>query len=134
MWDALASLIASLVATAIQRARKVRVTVHLGYLQGNVACYFVNVTNLSPSRDVEITRVWFATTPKLEVLNLERLLLKRLRPDESWETWVPVDQVPQFDRPYAGTRARVQLSSGKAVRSINRRDVPPFGIVPGGGK
>jgi hypothetical protein len=125
--------IASLATAVVQGWRKVRVTVHRGYLVGSSdEQLFINVTNLSPKREVEVIRVWFATSPNVEVFNPARPLPKRLRCDESWETWTPVSQLPSLDLPYAGRKARVQLSSGKTISSMDRKDVPPYGNVPGG--
>ena len=56
--------------------------------------YFIVVTNLSRQREVEVTHVWFETTPRLDVLNPDRPLPKRLKLDEQWATWIPVSQVP----------------------------------------
>lgn len=125
--------IASLANSIVQSWRRVRVTVHRGYFVGSSdEQFFINVTNLSPKREVEVTRVWFATSPDVEVFNPARPLPKRLRCDESWETWIPVSQLPSLDIPYVGRRARVQLSSGKTISSIDRKNVPPYGNVPGG--
>ena len=125
--------IASAATTIIQSWRRVRVSVHRGYLVGSPEeCLFVNITNLSPKREVEVTRVWFATSPNAEIFNPRRPLPKRLRCDESWETWIPANQLPALEIPYAGRRARVQLSSGKVIPSVDRKNVPPFGNVPGG--
>jgi hypothetical protein len=121
------------VATFLNR-RNVRLTVHqavhLG-LQRN--CYFLTVTNLSRDRDVEITHVWFATTPEVHVLQAERPLPARLNPDQSWETWVEADQVPS-QVPDAYSLGRVRLSSHKIITSHENENVPPYGAIPGGSK
>lgn len=60
------------------------------YFQGGpVPFYFVKVTNLSSARDVVITHVWFEAAPTVHPLLRERPLPQRLRPDETWEAWIP---------------------------------------------
>ena len=57
-----------------QRRRHVRVMVHRAFFQVPDApeCFFIKVTNLSSSREIEVTHLWFATEPRVEVLNQER--------------------------------------------------------------
>jgi hypothetical protein len=115
--------------------RSVRVWIHKAFPLGTrpaQLCYFVNVTNLSPARSVEITHVWFEHVPPVYFHNLARPLPKRLAPDESWETWVPVDEIPVDALRDAFGAFRVQLSTGKVIPSRRRRSVPPFGAIPGG--
>ena len=120
----------STVAWLYQSWRRVRVTVHRGYLEGNPEqLLFLNITNLSSKREVEVTRVWFAAVPTMEVL--ARPLPQRLKTDESWETWAPVSALSPLDLPYAEVLGRVRLSSGKIVRSRPTRNVAPMGYVPG---
>src|SRR5262249_15352682 len=89
---------------------------------------FVKVVNRSRG-DVEITHIWFATTPEVHLLN--KPLPARLRPDETYETWIPADELPQ------GTDlerlARVRLSTGRTIKSVHHKDVPPYGFVATGG-
>ena len=126
-------LIGYLLAKMLQAVRHVRVTVHRGYLGDTPEqMVFINVTNLSPSRDIEVIRVWFATAPSIEVSNPHRPLPKRLRIDESWETWTTLGNFSPLDVPYAETLGRVELSSGKVFRSIARKTVASHGPVPGG--
>jgi 2-polyprenyl-6-methoxyphenol hydroxylase-like FAD-dependent oxidoreductase len=114
------------------RRRDVRVLVHAAmHLDTRQACFFINVTNLSPTRDVEITHVWFDDTAHFPVFNSERPLPKRLRPDESWETWLPWVNVPVALLPTAITRFRVRLSTGTTIKSRANRDVPHVGDIPG---
>jgi hypothetical protein len=113
-----------------QRRRKVRVLVHIAFFQGDQqAQWFVNVTNLSLARDVEVTGVWVAASPRIPVMPAQRPTPKRLKPEESWETWLPaaaVAHVTDVER-----RFRVRLSSGKVVKSRPNKHVPPAGWVPG---
>jgi hypothetical protein len=121
---------ASLVAFIYQSWRRVRVTVHRAYMQGNPQqLFFVTVTNLSRNREVEIVRVWFTSVPSVEVL--AQPLPRRLKTDESWATWVSVDAIDAIDLPYAESRFRVRLSSGKDVPSRANPDPAPVGYIPG---
>lgn len=114
----------------VRHRQRVIVGVHTG-VKGGVAGpqVFLNVANRSPA-DVEITRVWFEDgSADVEVSNPERPLPRRLRPEESWETWCPLSlfKATQVER-----LGRVRLSSGKVFRSKPRRDVAPYGRIPGG--
>ena len=94
------SAVVGLTAFIVSRVvtRRVRVRVHrAAFTDGRVygqECYFVNVTNVSLSREVEITHVWFACTPEVYLLPSERPLPKRLKVDETWSTWVKVSDLP----------------------------------------
>jgi hypothetical protein len=115
-----------------QRRRRVRVLVHRAiFLPASPEQYFMKVTNLSPSREVEITHTWFDTQPPVHIMNPARPLPARLRLDEEYETWVPVAAVP--DVPNVERLGRVRLSNGKVVKSRHNRTVPPVGAVAGPG-
>ena len=93
--------------------------------------YFINVTNMSLTRAVEVTHIWFECSPK--VVRNERPLPKRLKVDEQWSTWVEITDLGSLagdDKVYK--LARVQLSTGKVFRSKENKGVPSFGNVPGG--
>jgi hypothetical protein len=111
----------------------VRVTVHIARFIGTGApCCFINVTNLAPS-DVEVTHVWVDSTPPAFPTTRDRLLPKRLQPQESWETWIPLSELPRglaIDR--LPQMARARLSTGRVVPSVANDSVPPQGSVPGG--
>jgi hypothetical protein len=85
----------------------------------------------SPSREIEITHTWFDTNPPVHIDNRARPLPARLRLDETFETWVPVAEVP--DVPNVERLGRVLLSSGKIVKSQRNNTVPPVGNVAGPG-
>jgi hypothetical protein len=108
------------------------VLVHQASFVGNpVPFLFVNVTNLSRDRDIEVTHVWFAVDPPVHVLlSQERPLPVRLRPDESWEAWVETAKLGSAPNP--ATLARVKLSAGSVIKSRLNRNVPAMGFVPGG--
>ena len=101
-------------------------------LDNNTQCYFINAMNLSRDREIEVTHVWFESNPPVHVLNPHRPLPKRLRPEESWETWVEVSHLNQYSDDEVYTLARARLSTGKIVKSKQNRNVPPIGAVPGG--
>lgn len=112
--------------------RRLRLTVHIAYFLYNGAeCCFINATNLS-LRDVEITHIWFECEPQIHVFQRDRPLPKRLKPDETWETWLRVDRLPShiYQNPHKLARAR--LSTGKIIESQKNDNVPPQGLVPGG--
>ncbi len=93
--------------------------------------YFMKVVNLSPNREIEITHIWFDTNPRVDILNPDRALPTRLRPYETFETWVPVASLP--DVPNMEQLGRVLLSGGQIVKSQLNKDVPPVGYVAGPG-
>ena len=105
--------------------------VHGASFVGNpVPFLFVNVTNLSRDRDIEVTHVWFAVDPPVHVLlSHERPLPVRLRPDESWEAWIEAAKLGSA--PHPATLARVRLSAGSVIKSRLNRSVPDVGFVPG---
>ncbi len=118
--------------TLFGQRRNVRATVHLATFQTGLVCYFINVTNLSATREVEITHVYFDTNPQSPVVNPDRPLPKRLKPDESWETWIPIERLPGWVHAKPYQLARVRLSSGKIIKSEQNKNVPETGEVPGG--
>ena len=116
-----------------QTRRRVKVLVHRAYFRGgNIPHLFVKVTNLSATRETEITHVWFEVDPRVDVVLPDRPLPARLRPDETWEGWA------EITGPLAGINdaerlARVRLPNGKVVKSRPNKDVPPVGYVGGSG-
>lgn len=92
---------------------------------------FINLTNLSVDREVEITHVWMETSPRTHVTSDARPLPVRLRPAESWETWVYFDEFPSIPDPGIYQMARVRLSTGEVMTSTARTEVPELGFVPG---
>jgi hypothetical protein len=124
-----------------QTRRRVRVLVHqavffsadpsTGSVKGSAPHYFVKVTNLSPSREIEITHVWFDAKPPVHLLIPERPLPARLRPDATWEGWVNASALAHASN--IEQLGRVRLASGKVVKSRRNKDVPPVGYVAGPG-
>jgi hypothetical protein len=111
----------------------VRVTVHIASFKSrpHVPAVFVNITNLSEERDIEITHVWFEATPRVHILREVRALPVRLKPSESWETWQEASSLPPAVRDNPFTLARVRLSTGLVIDSVENVDVPEEGFVPG---
>jgi hypothetical protein len=112
--------------------RKLKLTVHLAVFTYNgLLCYFINATNIS-DREIEITHVWFESEPRVHALQSDRPLPKRLKPDETWETWVEVYKLAMaiHEAPYE--RARARLSTGEIIQSRQNDDVIDQGYVPGG--
>lgn len=113
--------------------QSVRVRCHVASFEGSSELYvFINVVNLSLSRDVEITHIWFECPDEISVLNSQRPLPKRLRPEESWETWIGLDSFEGKFSEYVFSLARVRVSNGKVYRSKRNTKVPKKGNVPGG--
>ena len=121
-WPVVTSLIGS--------RRSVRCRVHTGFFK-NRECAFVNVLNQSVTKEVELTHVWFQTTPQVDIINADRPLPKRLRPDESWETWIQLSELPKRARRSCFDKARVRLSTGQVIQSAKAADVRPRGSIPG---
>ncbi len=131
LWNILESAV-RLVAPEFINRRRVRFLVHTAVFDGESdVAFFLNLTNLSRNREIEVTHVWFETTPPVGVLPAERPLPKRLKPDETWETWVYLKDVPgAFETSVTGL-ARARLSSGQKLSAKENKDVPPVGSVPG---
>jgi hypothetical protein len=118
---------------AFQQARqRLRVLVHRGYLQGGpVPFYFVKVTNLSSARDVVITHVWFEAAPPVHLLLKERPLPKRLRPNETWEAWIPAADLAHAQDVERLGRVLMTAKRNWVVKSRPNTETPPAGFVPG---
>ena len=130
---ALAAWAADRITGWVQGRRKVRFTMHIATFEGSsVACYFLTVTNLSGSRDIEVTHVWMAQDGDVQVRRADRPLPKRLMPDESWATWIPANVLPPDIGERVFTLGRVRLSSGKVIKSRRDTRVRSRGDVPGG--
>ena len=112
--------------------QSVRVRTHLAFFASSrQQCYFINVVNRSLKRDVEITHVWIQGDEQIRIQNPDRNLPRRLKPEESWETWIPVDHLPKHLRNNAFELARVRLSNGKVLKSRKNKNVPESGTIAG---
>ena len=130
--EKIAFLLIGWLSKVFSNLRRIRVTVHDAYFETNIQAYFINVTNLSKSKEIEITHVWFDCSPIVDVLNVDRPLPKRLKPDETWETWIKFSDLPKSVHKNPYTLARIRLSTTKVYKSIENKNVPPVGMVPGG--
>jgi hypothetical protein len=130
-WGILEKLV-DLIAPELLVRRRLRFTVHrAAFLRSGRQAFFLNATNLSKDREIELTHVWLASSPPIAALQPERPLPKRLKPDETWETWIYVDAVPVGLHESVVDLARARLSTGKQVKAKLNVDVPPLGTVPG---
>jgi hypothetical protein len=121
------------VYSAFGSRRNIRLTVHRAFFTTTAQeCFFVNVTNLSTNREIEVTHIWFDCKPQVSAIHLDRMLPKRLKPEETWETWVEVKKIPIEYHFSVYTLARARLSNGKIIKSVANKGVPFSGIVPGG--
>ena len=131
MMTELFKFLLSLILPLFSERRKIRLAVHRArFLHSNRDCYFVNVTNLSRSREIEITHIWFDCTPQVHCLPPERPLPKRLKPDETWETWVEA-RLLRASNDGVFELARARLSTGVVIKSKRNKNVPHEGFVPG---
>jgi hypothetical protein len=115
-----------------QSRLRLRVLVHEGFFVniGPAPHYFLTVANLSGTKEVEITDVWFATTPRTYIVDSCCPLPVRLRSDETWEGWIKASALP--DASSVERLGRVLLSDGTVVKSLLNRKVPAQGYVAGG--
>jgi len=112
--------------------QSVRVLCHRAYfLPNGPECYFINLANLSLQRDAEVTHVWLESDNQIPVLNPTRPLPRRLKPEETWETWIEVESLPKSIREDSFELARVRLSNGRIIKSRKNENVPRAGYVPG---
>jgi hypothetical protein len=118
------------ITTLLGSRRSVRCTVHSALLDSR-ECVFVTVVNKSSAADVEITHVWFETSPLINVVNAARPLPKRLLRDESWATWIERSKLPVQEESFWFDKGRVRLSTGKEIRSVQAKNIPSEGYVPG---
>jgi hypothetical protein len=114
-----------------ERALKLRV--HRAQFVGSPKeYYFINATNISPNRALEITHIWHEDGKHhIPVNQPSRLLPVRLDIDQSWETFIGVSDLPEINskNPYENFRARI--STGEVFQSELNLSVPPYGSVPG---
>jgi serine/threonine-protein kinase len=112
----------------------VRVAAHFAVFVGTGRpALFVNVTNLSTTLDREVTHVWLEGDRGVEVTNDRRPLPRRLKPQETWETWIDIWELPPTS--LAGPlyeRVRVRLSTGEVIPAVENTNLPRRGFVPGG--
>jgi hypothetical protein len=110
----------------------VRVLVHKAYIQNNsVQHFFIKIVNATHDAEVEVTHVWYENDMKTKDI-LTRPLPKRLKTSESWETWVPVSDIPEnSENEDIFQHFRAVISTGEVFTSQNNVSVRPSGYVAG---
>ncbi len=109
--------------------KKINVLMHKAYFKENTTpYYFIKVVNYT-NEDLEITHVWLKTTPEIHVLRSERPLPYRLKPKETWETWIEESAIPEQLQANPYNLACVKLSTGSAYSSRENKDIPNEGFV-----
>jgi hypothetical protein len=123
----------SFLVAFLQDFRRVRFRSHRAFFAtSDQEHVFLTVTNLSRSREIEVTHVWLELSPQVATLPPQRPLPKRLRPDEVWETWIPLAVVPTHDQSEVLKLGRLRLSTGRVVKATPDKNMPFEGAVPGG--
>ena len=62
--------------------RYLRLRVHKAYFSGSKRPYFfINATNMSPNRELEVTHIWFNCDSQIPVIRPDRPLPKRFKPN-----------------------------------------------------
>lgn len=114
--------------------RRLKFRVHRAFFVNNpVECYFLNLTNLSPNRVLEITHIWYEDgRHHIPVQQPSRPLPHRLQLDGTWETWIEVHKIPEAYHHNAYQNFRARITTGDVFRAEKNEDAPPYGAVPGG--
>jgi hypothetical protein len=115
--------------------RRVKVCVHKAHFtkREKTEAYYINVTNMSRSREIEITHVYFdCDGNQVHALPPDRPLPRRLKPDETWETWIELDLLPDWVHESPYELGRVRLSTYKTIKSVKCVNIPKRGSIPGG--
>ena len=114
-------------------SNSVRLLAHTACFVGSLRfALFVNATNLSENVDREVTHVWIETSPKIYVENGRRPLPKRLKPQETWETWIEFWQLPHdILNEKLPSLVRARLSTGEILCGIQNESIPESGWIPG---
>jgi hypothetical protein len=107
----------------------VRVLIHKAYfLNSPIQHFFIKIINATRDADVEITHVWYENeTRTVEILSAR--LPRRLKPSETYETWVPVSDIPESEDCFQ--HFRVVVSTGEVYTSQQNQNVRPYGFVAG---
>ncbi len=96
-------------------------------------CFFITVTNLSLTREVEVTHAWFELpTGQVAATTDARPLPVRLKPEQVWSTWVPVREFPSPPPENTEGLSRVRLSDGRVAKGERDASIPHSGFVAGG--
>lgn len=116
-------------------SRMIKIRTHRAFFVGNTTeHYFINITNVSPVRPLEVTHVWYEDDKSNHILVAQpsRKLPIRLDLDQSWETWISVNELPTDNRESAYQSFYARISTGDVFKSEANLNVPPRGTVPGG--
>ena len=114
------------------KSPQVRLLMHIAVFVGqHIPYYFLKVVNDSLVNPVRIEEIWFDLETALQINNPQRLLPAMLDAGETFETWIPVSDVPA--RTDILTRAKVRLGDGSIVNSTANTTYASAGIVGGGG-
>jgi hypothetical protein len=122
-------------SVSIDVSRVIKIRTHRAFFIGSTTeHYFVNITNVSPIRPLEVTHVWYEDNKNNYILVVQpsRKLPARLDLDQSWETWIPVNELPVDNRECAYQSFYARISTGAVFRSEANHNIPPYGTVPGG--
>jgi hypothetical protein len=105
----------------------VRVLVHKAYFRNNpVQNFFIKIVNATPNVEVEVTHVWYENdTETVDISDPQ--LPRRLKPNETHETYVPVAYIPEHDDIFQ--HFRVVVSTGEVFTSQQNVNVRPCGNV-----
>ena len=116
---------------ALLNRRRIRVLVHRAFIEDSQKeAFFITITNLTLDREIEVTHIWFNSHPKIHVIRNDRVLPKKLKPNETWDTWLPVNKLPTGYHPHAFTMVRVRLSNGSLAYSELNLTPPEKGTDP----
>ncbi len=111
--------------------KKLGVLMHKAYFNGNTTpYYFIKIVNYT-KENLEITHVWLKATTDIHVMRSERQLPYRLKPKETWETWIEETAIPKPLQVNPYNLARVKLSTGNVYSSRKNKNVPREGFVAG---
>ena len=116
-------------------SRMIKIRIHRAFFSGSTTeYYFINITNVSPARPLEVTHVWYEDDKNNHVLVAQpsRKLPVRLDLDQSWETWIAVNELPVDNREHAYQSFYARISTGDVFKSEANLNVPSRGTVPGG--
>ena len=116
---------------ALLNRRRIRVLVHRAVLEDKQKeAFFITVTNLTLDREIVITNIWFNSNLRVHVIRNDRLLPKKLKPNETWDTSLPINKLPLGYHPYAFKMVRARLSNGTLAYSEENLTHPEKEIVP----
>jgi hypothetical protein len=112
----------------MRQAPILRLLAHRAFFNGNpIEHIFVKIVNMTPDADVEVTHVWYQNGHRVDILS--RPLPVRLRPSETWETYIPASSIPRDAHIFQNFHALI--STGEVFAAVHNKDVPPSGYLAG---